>query len=74
MSDHHAEQDPGASATSEAIADRAAMNPGDQAAPGTPFTGENLCRDCGGSGRVDGGECRTCGGSGKVIEGISAGQ
>ena len=31
---------------------RAKLNPGDQAKPGTPGTGENLCPDCGGSGRV----------------------
>ena len=52
----------------------AAMNPGDLAPPGTPGTGENLCRDCGGTGRLEGGEpCPTCGGTGRVIEGISAG-
>ena len=50
------------------------MNPGDEAPPGTPGTGENLCRQCGGKGRLEGGEpCPACGGSGKVIEGISAG-
>ena len=56
-------------------ADRDAMvNPGDEAPPGTPGTGENLCRDCRGTGRREGGEpCPTCGGTGKVIEGISAG-
>lgn len=46
------------------------LNPGDQAPPGTPGTGENLCPDCGGKGRVDGKACATCGGSGKIIEGI----
>ena len=47
------------------------LNPGDQAAPGTPDTGENLCPQCGGSGRNEGGsECPVCGGTGKVIEGI----
>ncbi len=46
------------------------LNPGDQAAPGTPSTGENLCPRCGGSGRVDAGECPTCQGAGKVVEGI----
>jgi len=48
-------------------------NPGDEAAPGTPGTGENLCPRCGGSGRIDGAECRECGGTGKVIEGIGGG-
>ncbi len=52
----------------------AAMNPGDQAPAGTPATGENLCRDCEGTGKLAGGEdCPTCGGTGRVIEGISAG-
>jgi RecJ-like exonuclease len=46
------------------------LNPGDEAAPGTPGTGENLCPQCSGSGRVDGGECPTCDGTGKVIDGI----
>jgi DnaJ-class molecular chaperone len=45
-------------------------HPGDQASPGTPGTGENVCRRCGGSGRIDGGECPECGGTGRVIEGI----
>ena len=45
-------------------------NPGDQAAPGTPGTGENVCPRCGGSGRIDAGECPDCGGTGRVITGI----
>ncbi|HEY0014059.1 MAG TPA: hypothetical protein VGB79_14550 [Allosphingosinicella sp.] len=49
-------------------------NPGDEAAPGTPGTGENLCRHCNGTGRhANGSECPECGGTGKVIEGISGG-
>ena len=49
------------------------LNPGDQGAPGTPSTGENVCPDCGGSVRVEAQACQTCGGTGKVIEGISGG-
>lgn len=45
-------------------------NPGDEAAPGAPGTGENVCRRCGGSGRVDDTDCPECGGTGKVLEGI----
>lgn len=45
-------------------------NPGDEAAPGTPSTGENICPVCNGSGRIESGECQNCGGTGKVIEGI----
>jgi RecJ-like exonuclease len=46
------------------------LNPGDKAAPGTPGTGENVCPECKGSGRVGAAPCRTCGGTGRVIEGI----
>lgn len=44
------------------------MAPGDQAPPGTPGTGENLCQECGGSGRLDDAECGNCAGTGKVTE------
>lgn len=46
------------------------MAPGDEAPAGTPGTGENVCRMCGGSGTVDGHTCTDCEGSGKVIEGV----
>lgn len=46
------------------------MNPGDQAPPGTPGTGMNVCRRCDGSGKLDGKQCENCGGSGYVVEGI----
>jgi DnaJ-class molecular chaperone len=46
------------------------VNPGDEAAPGVPGTGENVCPDCKGSGRLDNAPCQTCGGTGKVIEGV----
>jgi DnaJ-class molecular chaperone len=46
------------------------MNPGDEALPGTPGTGEDICRVCKGSGKVDGRACPNCGGAGKVIQGI----
>jgi DnaJ-class molecular chaperone len=47
------------------------VNPGDAAPAGTPGTGENVCPDCKGSGRLGNVACQTCGGTGKVIEGIS---
>lgn len=47
------------------------MNPGDDAPPGTPGTGEDVCPECNGSGRKGDGECENCGGSGKVTKGIS---
>jgi hypothetical protein len=46
------------------------MSPGDEAPPGTPGTGENICPRCGGSGRVDGARCPECEGTGKVTVGI----
>lgn len=49
------------------------LNPGDEAAPGTPGTGEDVCRECNGTGRVGAGECPNCGGSGKVVEGVGGG-
>lgn len=46
------------------------MKPGDEAPEGAPGTGEDLCPDCGGSGRQDGKPCPTCEGTGKVNVGI----
>jgi hypothetical protein len=48
--------------------------PGDDAPPGTPGTGEAVCRRCGGSGRLpDGQSCADCGGTGRVNQGIGGG-
>lgn len=49
------------------------ISPGDEAPPGTPGSGENVCRGCGGSGKLAGGDCPMCGGSGKVTAGIGGG-
>ncbi len=46
------------------------LNPGDEAAPGTPSTGENVCPACDGSGQVEGRDCENCGGSGRVVQAI----
>lgn len=46
------------------------MNPGDEAPPGTPGTGEDICPECNGTGRIDDRRCINCGGTGKVIKGI----
>jgi len=35
-----------------------------------PGTGENVCRACRGTGRIEGEPCENCGGIGKVIEEI----
>ncbi|MCW5659713.1 MAG: hypothetical protein KIT60_18605 [Burkholderiaceae bacterium] len=56
------EEDPGA-----------ALDPGDEAAPGTPGAGEAVCQRCGGSGKVNRAPCPTCGGTGKVVQGIGGG-
>jgi RecJ-like exonuclease len=56
------EEDPGA-----------ALDAGDEAAAGTPGTGEAVCQRCGGSGRVIGAPCPSCGGTGKVVHGIGGG-
>ena len=50
--------------------DNTNLNPGDEAPPGTPGTGENLCPACNGSGTKEGQKCEQCDGTGKVIEGI----
>ena len=49
--------------------------PGDVVPADAASAGEDLCPDCGGSGRVDGGgeQCPTCGGTGTVIEPVGGG-
>lgn len=47
--------------------------PGDDAPPGTPGTGENLCPRCGGAGKVEAGPCPTCAGTGVVNSGVGGG-
>jgi len=52
----------------------APLNPGDEAAPGTPGAAEDICDQCSGKGTLDGGaECLTCGGTGRVMRGIGGG-
>ena len=46
------------------------MAPGDQAPPGSPNAGENLCPKCSGTGTLNGQACEYCDGTGKVIEGV----
>jgi hypothetical protein len=46
------------------------MAPGDEAPAGTPSTGENVCPQCGGTGRMGASSCPNCQGTGKVIVGI----
>lgn len=50
------------------------LNPGDEAEPGTPGAGEDICEACAGSGALAGGKpCPQCGGSGRVMRGIGGG-
>ena len=46
------------------------MAPGDEAPEGTPGTGEDVCRACGGTGILNGSACHECEGTGKVNVGI----
>ena len=46
------------------------MAPGDEAPAGTPGTGEDLCRACGGTGMLNGAACPECEGTGKINVGI----
>lgn len=48
----------------------ATLNPGDQAPPGTPGTGENVRPTCNGAKTLDAKPCPTCGGTGIVMEGV----
>ena len=47
--------------------------PGDDALPGAPGTGENLCPTCAGSGQKDGNVCASCEGTGRVTEAVPGG-
>jgi RecJ-like exonuclease len=46
------------------------LDAGDEATPGTPGTGEDVCPQCNGKGKIDGATCANCGGSGKVVRAI----
>ncbi|MCI9882336.1 MULTISPECIES: hypothetical protein [Methylobacterium] len=47
--------------------------PGDEATPGAPGTGENLCRRCHGTGTFEAKPCPDCQGTGKITSGIGGG-
>jgi hypothetical protein len=65
------EEDPGSAIDmADVPAAQAPMSPGDEAPAGTPGTGEDICPDCGGTGKRAGGDCPTCQGTGKVTVGI----
>jgi hypothetical protein len=53
---------------------KAPLCPGDEAAPGMPGTGEDLCLKCNGTGKLeDGKECPECCGTGKVVRAVGGG-
>ena len=49
------------------------MAPGDDAPPGTPGTGEDICPDCSGTGRLNDQPCPNCAGTGRIVEGVGGG-
>lgn len=51
----------------------AELKPGDEAAPGTPGTGEQTCPVCGGSGVIGSQRCENCEGTGRITQGIGGG-
>ncbi|RSZ60180.1 hypothetical protein HF313_21355 [Massilia atriviolacea] len=58
----------------DTIATDTPLNPGDDARPGTPGAGEDICAACSGKGKLgDGSACPECGGSGRVMRGIGGG-
>lgn len=68
-----ADTDKTGGASSPSPAGTGKLNPGDDAPPGTPGTGENVCPQCSGSGKVQGVTCQNCGGTGTVTKGIAGG-
>lgn len=47
--------------------------PGSEAPEGTAGTGDAVCPQCRGTGRIDSGQCPNCLGTGTVTEGIGGG-
>jgi DnaJ-class molecular chaperone len=57
------------SATDGAIqAPSSQRNPGDESAPGTPQTAEDICPQCQGSGEQGNSACANCGGTGRIVK------
>jgi hypothetical protein len=49
------------------------MAPGDDAPPGTPGTGEDICPKCSGTGKLNDKPCPNCAGTGRIVEGVGGG-
>ena len=43
-------------------------NPGDESAPGTPQTAEDICPECLGCGMQGQAACAYCGGTGRIVK------
>lgn len=65
-----ASDQPAGAEGARASAPTAPMSPGDEAPAGTPGTGEDLCRTCGGDGQLNGSPCPDCDGTGRITVGI----
>ena len=64
----------GSAVAGQVVPDTTSPHPGDEALPGTPGTGEDVCQRCAGGGKLPGGqECPDCDGTGIVIQGIGGG-
>jgi len=50
--------------------DEPPLKPGDVGRPGTPGTGENICPQCAGTGKLSDRICPNCEGTGRIVEGI----
>ncbi len=46
------------------------LRSGDDAPAGTPGTGEVVCPECDGRGRINGQRCENCGGTGRVVQAV----
>jgi len=57
----------------ETLETEAGLKPGDEATPGTPGTGDDVCPDCHGTGKLDGKPCATCAGSGTITRAMGGG-
>jgi hypothetical protein len=57
----------------EAAMDDHDLKPGDEAGPGAPGSGEDVCPVCKGEGQLDGRPCANCEGTGVIQRGIGGG-
>lgn len=68
---HAGEREPSGGGKPAGAATTPPLHRGDEAPPGTPGSGETICRRCGGGGTLAGGTaCPDCGGSGKTVAAI----